>query len=98
MYRFGDDLKKVILAGIGAVAITAEKSKEVVDELVKKGEISVEQGKALNEELKHNLADKLREPVTADQLSKDLDKLSQDDLDALKKKIEELQNSQCDQQ
>ena len=26
-----DDLKKVLLAGIGALALTAEKSKEVVD-------------------------------------------------------------------
>ncbi len=46
------DLKKVLLAGIGALATTVEKSKDIVDELVKKGEITVEQGKALNEELK----------------------------------------------
>lgn len=45
------DLKKVLLAGIGALATTVEKSKDIVDELVKKGEITVEQGKALNEEL-----------------------------------------------
>ena len=47
------DLKKVLLAGIGALATTVEKSKDIVDELVKKGEITVEQGKALNEELKY---------------------------------------------
>ncbi|MDD3165666.1 MAG: hypothetical protein PHS97_07400 [Oscillospiraceae bacterium] len=49
---FGDEMKKVVLAGIGAVALTIEKSKELVDELVKKGELTVEQGKVLNEELK----------------------------------------------
>ena len=48
MNNFSDDLKKVFLAGIGAAALTIEKSKEVVDELVEKGEITVEQGKALN--------------------------------------------------
>ena len=32
----GDSIKKVLLAGIGAVAVTAEKSKEILDEMVKK--------------------------------------------------------------
>ena len=49
MSNFNEDLKKVLLAGIGAVAVTAEKSKEVVEQLVKKGELTVEQGKVLNE-------------------------------------------------
>ena len=30
-----DGLKKILLAGIGTVAVTAEKSKEVRDEMVK---------------------------------------------------------------
>ena len=40
----GDGLRKVLLAGIGALATGYEKSSELVDELVKKGEITVEQG------------------------------------------------------
>ena len=55
MEKLGSGLKKVLLAGIGAVAVTGEKSKELLDEMVKKGELTVEQGKALNEELKHNI-------------------------------------------
>lgn len=55
---FTEELKKIVLAGIGAIAISAEKSKEIVDELVKKGEITVEQGKVLNEELKRKIKDK----------------------------------------
>mgnify|MGYP006925690112 CR=1 FL=1 len=35
------DLKKVLLAGIGALATTVEKSKDIVDELVKKGEMVI---------------------------------------------------------
>ena len=54
---FGDGLRKVFLAGIGALATTVEKSQEIVDELVKKGELTVEQGKALNAELKHKVAE-----------------------------------------
>ena len=32
--------------------------------MVKKGELTVEQGKVLNEELKHNIKDAIRENVT----------------------------------
>ena len=46
-----DGLKKVFLASVGAVAMGAEKSQEVVDDLIKKGELTVDQGKKLNEEL-----------------------------------------------
>lgn len=53
--NFGDGLRKVFLAGIGALATTVEKSQEIVDDLVKKGELTVEQGKALNTELKHKV-------------------------------------------
>ena len=92
MNNFGEDLRKLVLAGLGAVAVTAEKSKDVVDQLVKKGELTVEQGKVLNEELKHNVAEKLREPVSTETISKDLEKMDVEDLEKLKSNIEELQN------
>jgi polyhydroxyalkanoate synthesis regulator phasin len=44
-----DGFRKVFLASVGAVATTAEKSQEVIDGFVKKGELT--QGKAINEEL-----------------------------------------------
>ena len=59
----GEDLKKIMLAGIGAVAITSEKSAELIDDLVKKGQVTVEQGKELNEELKRNLKTKVQDAV-----------------------------------
>ena len=46
-----DGLKKILLAGVGAVALTVEKAEEILDEMVEKGEITVDQGKALNKEL-----------------------------------------------
>lgn len=55
MDRLSDSMKKIILAGIGAAAATSEKTKEILDDLVEKGELTVEQGKVLNEELKHNV-------------------------------------------
>lgn len=59
-----EEAKKIFLAGLGAVAVTAEKSKQIVDELVKKGELTIEQGKVLNEELRHNVSEKVKEHVT----------------------------------
>lgn len=50
-FDFTDPFRKVFLASVGAVATTAEKSQEVVNDFVKKGELTVAQGKALNEEL-----------------------------------------------
>ncbi|MBQ9069654.1 MAG: hypothetical protein IJ131_11490 [Eggerthellaceae bacterium] len=52
MTTLGDGVKNIFLAGIGAMAFTAEKGKELVDQLVEKGEITVDQGRQLNEELK----------------------------------------------
>ena len=41
MENFTDGIKKLLLAGIGAAALTAEKSQELLDEMVKKGEFYI---------------------------------------------------------
>ncbi len=46
-------LKDIFLAGIGAMAITGEKASEMVDKLIARGELTVEQGKEINQELQH---------------------------------------------
>lgn len=51
----GEGVKKFLLVGIGAAATSMEKSQEILDSLVKKGELTVEQGKELNQELKHSV-------------------------------------------
>lgn len=53
MATIGDGFKDIFLAGIGAMAITGEKTKELVDTLISKGELTVDQGKQINTELKH---------------------------------------------
>lgn len=50
---FEDGFKDIFLAGIGALAVTGEKAKEVVDQLIEKGNLTVEQGKDINQELQH---------------------------------------------
>ncbi|MCF6460136.1 phasin family protein [Clostridium sp. Cult3] len=52
-----DLLKKVFFAGIGSLALTYEKANDLVQDLVERGKITVEQGKKLNEELKRVVED-----------------------------------------
>jgi polyhydroxyalkanoate synthesis regulator phasin len=50
-------LKQILYAGLGLVTITREKAEELVSELVKRGELSSEEGKdALN-----NILDRMQE-------------------------------------
>lgn len=63
MDQITSGLRKLILAGIGAAAIAKEKGGEVLEALSKRGEVTVEQGRVLNEELKRNLKENARENV-----------------------------------
>jgi len=97
-----EDLKKIFLFGVGAMAMTAEKSKVLIEELVEKGELTVEQGKILNEELKHNIKETIKENAAAkkaeakpsvDEVAAELDKMNSDDLQILKEKIAQLEKN-----
>lgn len=91
MDQLGESIRKLILAGIGAAAVTKEKSEGLLKELVKKGELTVEQGKVLNEELKHNLKDAIRDNVTVNVVRPDVmdavDNMTDAELEALKARI-----------
>ena len=56
-----DELKKVLLAGIGLTSMTLEKADSFVKELVEKGRLTVEEGKELQSELKRKSEDELKE-------------------------------------
>ena len=101
--ELGEGIKKILLAGIGTAAVTAEKSKEVLDELVKKGELTVEQGKVLNQELKHNIKESVKKnvnvtlkPSNPDELKDVLSKMTPDQLAALKEQISKMQAKDVD--
>lgn len=100
--ELGEGLKKILLVGIGTAAVTAEKSKEILDDLVKKGELTVEQGKVLNQELKHNIkstvktaADSVKENAARkneqEELKATISKLTPEQLAAVKAQIESMQ-------
>ena len=103
--KLGDGLKKLVLLGIGAAAVTAERSQKVVDELVKKGEITVEQGKELNQELQRNVKKSFDEisaagqekaaeaEKEADSLEKKIAGMTSEELEKLKDLISKAQDA-----
>ncbi|AHF10371.1 MULTISPECIES: aspartyl beta-hydroxylase [Dehalobacter] len=89
-----DEMKKVFLAGIGAIATTAEKAKEVIDSFIEKGELTVEQGKVINEELKRNLSENLHHHSSArhmEDLLQKVNTLNEEELSVLKQKLAEME-------
>lgn len=71
MDKLGDGLKNLLLIGIGAAATTAEKADGLVKDLVEKGELTVQQGKMLNEELKHKVSESKDAAKEAEAAKKD---------------------------
>ena len=101
MGSLGDGVKKVLLAGIGTAAVTAEKSKEVLDKMAERGEAAVEQGKVLNQELRHNIKKTIKENVNVsvrtsspEELDELLDKMTPEQMALLKQRIDEMEKKQ----
>ena len=100
MEDHGFDFKHIFFAGIGAIAITAEKTHELVRELIEKGEMTVEQGTLINDELKSSIGAKIRsaadvvdpprKPSVVDQMAS----MSPEELAAIKAKLLELEKEE----
>lgn len=91
-----DEFKNILLAGIGSVAYTYEKASKIVDTMVEKGKITVEEGKDLSKELKRNIQEKAGsiKPLTKDDLAsllKEMNFATKDDLTALNYRISKLE-------
>ncbi len=96
-------LKKALLVAVGSVSMSLEKSKELIDELVEKGELTVKQGKELNQELSHKAKEKVKakaqdaldiEPLSPESVFENIDKLSKEQLMQLKAKLDELETGE----
>lgn len=97
MESFSDGLKKVLFAGVGAVAITVDKAGELLDEMVERGESTLEQGKAINKELKRTVKKTSEEACCKDEkkdLSAVVESLSAEERAKLKELITEAENKE----
>ena len=97
-----DELKKVLLAGIGLTAMTYDKAENFVKELMDKGRLTLDEGKELQSELKRKsqaeaegLLGQIKEKSQSLQYAtkEDLQRL-EGKLDAL---LEELKQSKSDE-
>lgn len=92
MANIGDGFRDIFFAGIGALAITGEKTKELVDQLVAKGEITVDQGKQINSELKHK-AEAAAESVRFDALEARMSMMTPEERTVFAQKAAEIAQS-----
>jgi polyhydroxyalkanoate synthesis regulator phasin len=93
-----NELKNVFLAGVGSAAYTYEKAIKLVDEMVQKGKITVDEGKELSEELKRTVktktSDESSKPITKEdfrELLKEMDFASKEDFDSLNNRLNSLE-------
>ncbi|MCR4637195.1 MULTISPECIES: phasin family protein [Butyrivibrio] len=84
-----DGLKKLLLASVGAVALTAEKADELVGTLVEKGELTVEQGKELNKELKRTYKEHKEGSSAPKNMEDFVGSLSEEELKNLKEALKD---------
>ena len=86
-----NDLKKVLLAGIGLTAMTVDKADSFVKELVEKGRLTVEEGKELEQELKRQSKEEAQEFLAKlDAKKSSVEYATKDDVKNKKKKLDAL--------
>lgn len=90
------DLKKLFLAGIGSAAYTYEKATKLIDEMVVKGKLTIDEGKELSEELKRNVKNKTEQykPLTKEdmlQILNGMNLASKSDLQNINERLNKLE-------
>ena len=88
--------RKFLLLGIGALSLTEERLEQIISGMVKKGEISRQEGRDLVQEMlkkinqeKDNLSEKIKKEF--DSLMDKVEVPKQSELNELKQKIAELE-------
>ena len=93
---FNNMFKKAFLLGIGSMSLTKKKVEDMVDEMVRQGEIEakdrmkaidaiLKEGEKVNEENMHKIRDMLKKDVH------DLGLVTREEYEALRKRIETLE-------
>ena len=86
-----NDLKKVLLAGIGLTAMTVDKADSFVKELVEMGRLTVEEGQELEQELKRQSKEEAQEFLNKlDAKKSSVEYATKDDVKRLEEKLDAL--------
>ena len=86
-----NDLKKVLLAGIGLTAMTVDNADSFVKELVEKGRLTVEEGKELEQELKRQSKEEAQEFLNKlDAKKSSVEYATKEDVKRLEEKLDAL--------
>lgn len=97
--NLGDDLRTIVLAGVGAMALLVEKSREWVEELSEKGEQAIKEAEPVFEELEKKGDEVIRQGKILgedliDNVKKALETIKTDmermDLEAMEASLDEL--------
>ncbi len=91
--KISDDIRKLMLAGLGAASVASEKTGEAIDELAKRGEETLAHGKDLNERLRHEIEQTIKEqtPIPPkDEVLAALDKLTPEERKAVREKLDQM--------
>ncbi len=56
-----DNIKKILYAGLGIFALSEDKAKEIIEELIKQGEITTQEGEQLISDIKNKAYTKGKE-------------------------------------
>ncbi|MFV3014072.1 phasin family protein [Clostridium botulinum] len=97
-----NEFKNILLAGIGSAAYTYEKASNLVDEMVQKGKITVNEGKELSEELKRTIDENKKSKNSSEEkqltrediisIFNELNFVNKDDLNDINNKIKSLED------
>lgn len=91
-----NELKNLLLAGLGSAAYTYEKASKLIDDMVQKGKLTIDEGKELSEELKRNIKGKVDDvkPLTKDDMISILNQMNfatKDDLQNIEQRLNMLE-------
>lgn len=91
-----NELKNLLLAGLGSAAYTYEKASKLIDDMVQKGKLTIDEGKELSEELKRNIKGKVDDvkPLTKDDMISILNQMNfatKDDLQNIEQRLNILE-------
>lgn len=95
-----DEIKNLLLAGLGSAAYTYDKASKVIDDMVAKGKLTIDEGKELSQELKRNIKQKTEEasvkvkPLSKEDMQdilKEMNFVTKEELEDIKDRLQKLE-------